>query len=116
LLHGLLEPRQVHFSYPPYHPAVFQSMRVEMSRRGGMDPAWMADVPAGAAWYSGQRVWAQPATLRGFYTVHAQTPLLALVLTPHTLDRPYFSDLARRRGGEHSRFGDWADLYQGLAR
>lgn len=116
LVHGLLEPRRAHFSYPPYYPALFQEVAGELNGRGGSEPAWMADVPAGAAWYSGREVWAQPATLRDFFAIHADTPLSALVLTPHTLNRSYFGDLSRRRGDEPSRFGDWADLYQALAR
>jgi hypothetical protein len=73
----------------------------------------MADVPAGAAWYSGQRVWAQPASLRDFYTINVEQPLRALVLSPHVLDRPFFSDLARTRvGGD--RFGEWGQVYTGL--
>jgi hypothetical protein len=88
-------------------------MRDEMVLRGGDNPGWMADVPAGAAWYSGQRVWAQPATLRDFYAIGAEQPMLALVLTPHTLDRSYFGQLSRRT--EASRLGDWADIYAGIA-
>lgn len=116
LAHDLLEPRQIHFSYPPYYPAFFQGMATEMARRGGEHPSWMADVPAGAAWYSGQRVWAQPRSLRDFYAVHAEQPLLALVLTPHTLDRPFFSELAAAGPAGASRFGDWGDVYRALIR
>jgi hypothetical protein len=76
----------------------------------------MADVPAGAAWYSGLRVWAQPAELRQLYVVHAEQPLVALVLTPATLDRPYFADLAVRSRTTASRFGEWERIYRGLAR
>ena len=111
--HDLFEPRRVHFSYPPYYPSFFLGMSGEMSRRGGEHPGWMADVPAGAAWYSGQRVWAQPNTLRDFYAVHVEQGLVSLVLTPHTLDRPYFAELA---GGAVSttRFGEWGRIYTGL--
>ncbi|PTY05656.1 hypothetical protein DB347_14915 [Opitutaceae bacterium EW11] len=109
-----LEPRRIHFQYPPYYPALFIGMRDEMLRRGGDNPGWMADVPAGAAWYSGLRVWAQPASLREFYTIGVDQPMIALVLSPKTLDRPYFSELGRKPDVATARFGDWYDVYSSL--
>ncbi|MCF3649127.1 hypothetical protein [Synoicihabitans lomoniglobus] len=113
LMHDLAEPRRIHFSYPPYYPSFFINLGHEVTRRGDPVAGWMADVPAGAAWYSGQRVWAQPHTLRDFYAVNVDQHLLALVLTPETLDRPFFSELL---GGEVSttRFGEWGKVYTGL--
>ena len=111
LLHDVFEPRRVHFSYPPYYPAVYCGMREDSTRRGGA--AWMADVPAGAAWYSGQCVWSQPATLREFYEIGIEQPPYALVLGPKTLDRPFFGGL-NRIGSDPSRLGEWAQVYTGL--
>jgi hypothetical protein len=94
---------------------LFVGMREEMARPGEAAQAvWMADVPAGAAWYSGQSVWAQPTTLRDFHRVCQFAPQAALVLTPHTLDRPFFGELAKRAesGGA---LGDWSEVYLGLA-
>jgi hypothetical protein len=113
LARDVMEPRRLHFSYPPYYPGLFLSMREEMTARGGMHPAWLADVPAGAAWYSGQRVWAQPATLRDFYQVCQEQTQIALVLTPHTLDRPFFGTLTKR-SADDGRLGDWSEVYAGL--
>lgn len=113
LAHDVLEPRRLHFHYPPYYPSFFQGMRAEMARRGGAHPAWMADVPAGAAWYSGQRVWAQPVQLREFFEIHAEQPIVALVLTPRTLDRPFLSELTGSPATA-SRFGAWSAIYTGL--
>ena len=116
LLHDLLEPRRIHFTYPPYHAPLFQHLADGLVSPGDEHPSWMADVPAGAAWYSGLRVWAQPAELRQLYVVHAEQPLVALVLTPRTLDRPYFADLAVDSRATTSRFGEWERIYRGLAR
>ena len=80
----------------------------------------MADVPAGVAWYGRQRVWSQPVKLRDFYVVTLKQPLAELLLTPRTLDRPFFSDLAARPvvpdalGSATNRFGEWGRIYTGL--
>ena len=50
----------------------------------------MADVPAGVAWYSDHRVWAQPARLHDFYAITLEQSIGELLLTPKTLDRPFF--------------------------
>lgn len=113
LLHDVSEPRRIHFSYPPYYPALFKAMGEELERGGTNHVGWMADVPAGAAWYSGRRVWAQPDTLRDFYAVHVEQRLVAMVLTPETLDRPFFAELANGSASE-SRFGEWGRVYTGL--
>ncbi|HEY9154480.1 MAG TPA: hypothetical protein VIM69_05075 [Opitutaceae bacterium] len=111
----LIEPSRLHFQYPPYYPPLFLGMTDEMNRRSANNPAWMCDVPAGAAWYSGQRVWLQPNTLHDFFAIGAEQPMLACVLTPKTLDRPYFSELAHRTDNAHARVDDWAEVYAGLA-
>lgn len=122
LLHDVLEPRRLHFHYPPYYPRLFMGMREELALR---DTAGrfgvMADVPAGVAWYSGQRVWAQPARLRDFYAITIEQSIGELLLTPSTLDRPFFSELAATRDDElrtdiagMRRFGEWGRIYAGL--
>jgi len=113
LVHDIAEPRRIHFSYPPYFPSFFMALGQEMKLRAGPVGGWMADVPAGAAWYSGERVWAQPASLRDFYAVHVEQPILSLVLTPETLDRPFFAELAGDNTST-SRFGEWGRIYTGL--
>ena len=117
-----LEPRRLHFSYPPYYPRLFMGLKQEMERRDQTGRfGVMADVPAGVAWYGDQRVWAQPARLRDFYAVTLEQSIGGLLLTPHTLDRPFFSDLAASRdeglrsdmaGLRH--FGEWGRIYAGL--
>jgi len=114
LVNEVVEPRRNHFQYPPYYPPLFLGMRDEMVRRGGPNPGWMADVPAGAAWYSGQRVWAQPTSLHDFYAIGTEQPMLALVLTPQTLDRPYFSEIGRHAESSDRRRADWSEVYSSL--
>lgn len=121
LAHDALEPRRLHFQYPPYFPALFHGVKVELARR---DPAGkfgiMADVPAGLAWYGGARAWAQPPRLRDFYAITLEQPIGELVLTPRTLDRPFFSELNARPilpgslAAVPNRFGEWGEIYAGL--
>lgn len=122
LAHSTLEPRRLHFQYPPYFPALFQGMRQEMEKRGAL-PAFgvMADTPAGAAWYGGMRAWAQPPRLKDFYAITLEQPIGQLLLSPRTLDRPFLSDLNARPaaapgflGSSANRFGEWGEIYGGL--
>lgn len=121
LAHDALEPRRLHFQYPPYFPALFQGMRVELERRGQAARfGLMADVPAGVAWYAHARAWAQPPRLRDFYAITLEQPIGELLLTPRTLDRPFFSELNARPvlpgslAALPNRFGEWGEVYAGL--
>ncbi len=121
LAHDALDPHWLHFQYPPYFPQLFQSMRhqLDVSDSGGRY-GLMADVPAGLAWYGDTRVWAQPSTLRDFYAVQVEQPTGELLLTPKTLDRPFFSDLNARPKtpgfltASIPRIGQWGEVYGGL--
>ncbi len=121
LAHDALDPHWLHFQYPPYFPQLFQGMRrqLDVSDSAGRF-GLMADVPAGLAWYGQARVWAQPATLRDFYAVQVEQPTGELLLTPRTLDRPFFSDLnAKTRApgfltASIPRIGEWGEVYGGL--
>ena len=121
LLHDVLEPRRLHFHYPPYFPALFQGLRRELDRREVTGQfGLMADVPAGLAWYGQVRAWAQPPRLRDFYAITLDQPLGGLLLTPRTLDRPFFSELNATSalpgtlGVVPDRFGEWGGVYAGL--
>jgi hypothetical protein len=121
LVHSALEPRRLHFQYPPYFPSLFQGMKQELQRRdAGGRFGIMADVPAGVAWYGQTRVWAQPPALRDFYAITLQQPIGELLLTPRTLDRPFFSELNARPmlpgtlSAVPNRFGEWGEIYAGL--
>ncbi|MEX2044906.1 MAG: hypothetical protein WD941_06095, partial [Opitutus sp.] len=121
LVHDALEPRRLHFQYPPYFPALFQGLRIELERRGASPKfGLMADVPAGVAWYGQHRAWAQPPRLRDFYAITLEQPIGELLLTPRTLDRPFFSELNARPvlpgslGTIANRFGEWGEVYAGL--
>ena len=121
MLHDVLEPRRLHFQYPPYFPALFQGMRQELARRDSLEEfGIMADVPAGVAWYGETRAWLQPPRLRDFYAITLEQPIGELLLTPRTLDRPFFSELNARPilpgtlGVVPNRFGEWGEIYAGL--
>ncbi len=118
LVHDVLEPRRLHFHYPPYFPTLFMSIHGEIERRGGLQGMGvMADVPAGVAWYGRQRVWDQPDQIKDFYTISVDQPIGLLLLTPVTLDRPFFAQLAV--GGvtpeaRAQKFQGWGPVYAGL--
>ena len=121
LAHDALEPRRLHFQYPPYFPALFQGMRHELERRDAAPKfGVMADVPAGVAWYGRIRAWAQPPRLRDFYAITIDQPIGELLLTPKTLDRPFFSELNAKPllpgmlSAVPNRFGEWGEVYAGL--
>lgn len=115
LAQNFLEPRRLPYTYPPYSPLVLHALGQEVTRRSMDGPAWMTDGPAGAAWYSGRRVWGRPGALREFYAIHAEQPIVALVLTPATLDRPFFSGLnVPEAGAADTRFGGWDRVHAGL--
>ncbi|WP_146180040.1 hypothetical protein [Opitutus sp. ER46] len=121
LVHDVMAPPpRVRFHYPPYFPALLRGMRTELEIRQADRFGLMADIPAGMAWYAGTRVWTQPARLRDFYAVSLEQPIGELVLTPRTLDRPFFSELNATPpppgalGSVANRFGDWGEIYGGL--
>lgn len=117
LVRDTLEPRKIHFHYPPYFPNLFMELSRDAGRRFIAGTAIAADVPAGAAWYGQRRVWAKPERLRDFYELSVQQPIGALLLTPVTLDRPFFSELAARREDairSLSDTGGWGGVYAGL--
>jgi hypothetical protein len=120
LLHDALEPRRLHFQYPPYFPALFQGMRQELARREALgDFGLMADVPAGLAWYGQVRAWQQPVRMRDFQAVAVRQPIGALLLTPRTLDRPFFTDLNAKVTLPGAlalprRPDEWGEVYAGL--
>ena len=121
LAHDALDPHWLHFQYPPYFPQLLQGMRRQLDRSDAAGRyGLMADVPAGLAWYGRTRVWAQPATLRDFYAVQVEQPTGELLLTPRTLDRPFFSDLNAKPKtpgfltASIPRIGEWGEVYGGL--
>jgi hypothetical protein len=121
LAHDALDPHWLHFQYPPYFPQLFQGMRRQLDASDATGRyGLMADVPAGLAWYGQTRVWAQPATLRDFYAVQVEQPTGELLLTPRTLDRPFFSDLNAKPKtpgfltASIPRIGEWGEVYGGL--
>lgn len=122
LVHDALAPQPaIRFHYPPYFPALMRGMRSELDlRRAGGRFGMMADIPAGLAWYGGVRTWAQPPLLHDFYAITLEQPIGELLLTPRTLDRPFFTDLNAHAvvpgalSAIPNRFGEWGEIYAGL--
>ncbi len=116
LSRDLLEPRKIHFYYPPYYPNLFMELKRDMARRFLPGTGVSTDVPAGTAWYGQTRVWAKPERLRDFSQIIVEQNIGALLLTPVTLDRPFFTELAARNDDTISLkdTGGWGGVYTGL--
>lgn len=122
LLQGLplsrdcLEPRRIHFYYPPYFPNLFMELRSDMQKRFLPGTGVSTDVPAGTAWYGQLRVWAKPERLRDFSQIVVEQNIGAMLLTPVTLDRPFFTELAARKDDaiNLTDTGGWGGVYAGL--
>jgi len=116
LMRDCLEPRKIHFYYPPYFPNLFMELRRDMGTRFLPGTGVATDVPAGTAWYGRMRVWAKPERLKDFSQVTVEQNIGALLLTPVTLDRPFFTELAARSGDTISLndAGGWGGVYAGL--
>lgn len=116
LMRDCLEPRRIHFHYPPYYPNLFMELRSDLQRRFLPGTGVSTDVPAGTAWYGRVRVWAKPERLRDFSQIIVEQNIGALLLTPATLDRPFFTELAAREGDTISLTdtGGWGGVYSGL--
>lgn len=116
LVRDCLEPRKIHFHYPPYYPNLFMELKHDMSTRFLAGTGVATDVPAGTAWYGRMRVWAKPERLRDFSRIIVEQNIGALLLTPVTLDRPFFTELAARTGDtiSLSDTGGWGGVYAGL--
>ncbi|MDD3180319.1 MAG: hypothetical protein PHQ04_08200 [Opitutaceae bacterium] len=116
LVRDAMEPRKVHFFYPPYFPSLFMELRKDAEKRFLPGTGLAADVPAGAAWYGRVRTWAKPERLRDFQMIFVEQNIGALLLTPVTLDRPFFTELAARNEDtiRISDAGGWGGVYAGL--
>ena len=116
LMRDCLEPRKIHFHYPPYYPNLFMELQRDLKSRFLAGTGVSTDVPAGTAWYGQMRVWAKPERLRDFSQIIVEQNIGALLLTPVTLDRPFFTELAARTGDSISLSdtGGWGGVYAGL--
>jgi MFS family permease len=110
------EPRKIHFYYPPYFPNLFIELRHDTQTRFLPGTGVATDVPAGTAWYGQMRVWSKPERLHDFYAISVEQSIGALLLTPVTLDRPFFTELAARKDEaiQLSDTGGWGGVYTGL--
>ena len=116
LLRDGLEPKKIHFYFPPYFPGLFIELHRELNTRFLPGTGVATDIPAGSAWYGQTRVWAKPDRLRDFSQIIVEQNIGALLLTPVTLDRPFFTELATRKDDTISLTdtGGWGGVYAGL--
>ncbi len=116
LVRDAMEPKKIHFYFPPYYPALFIELDRELHARFLPGTGVATDVPAGSAWYGRSRVWAKPERLRDFSQIIVEQNIGALLLTPVTLDRPFFTELAARKDDtiSLSDTGGWGGVYAGL--
>jgi hypothetical protein len=93
-----LSSKTVPVVYPPYYPPDIQRTAGWMKENELM----MSDIPWAVAWYGQhQCVWLTLDAQENFFAVNDYLkPVLALYLTPETIDRKFVSDLVR--AGEHS--------------
>lgn len=120
VLHWVLQPGVLgNYSFPPYAPPVFRTVKLGMVDRFYPGFGVMSDAPAGLAWYGKMTVWGQPDTMRDFVAVLERQPIGALVLTPLRLDQPFYTDLLKADGGDPRKDAAWSygwgALYHGLA-
>ena len=117
LVRDCMEPRKIHFYYPPYYPNLFMELQRDMQGKFLPGTGVATDVPAGSAWYGRARVWAKPGRLRDLSQIIVEQNIGALLLTPVTLDRPFFTELATRNGDSITNLtdtGGWGEVYAGL--
>lgn len=116
LMRDSLEPKKIHFHFPPYYPGLFIELHKVLQVRFLPGTGVSTDVPAGSAWYGRTRVWAKPERLRDFSQIIVEQNIGALLLTPVTLDRPFFTELAARKDDSISLTdsGGWGGVYAGL--
>lgn len=119
LARPILQPASAHyFRHPIYWPRIMYLLGPGVASQLGASYGMMSDVPAGLAWYSGERVWAQPEQFLDFAMIMQTQAIGALYLSPAVLDRPYFSELV----GEDKQLADggpiksptWGRVYAGI--
>jgi hypothetical protein len=98
LICTLMSPKVVPVVYPPYYPPDIQQAAGWMSENELM----MSDVPWAIAWYGDRQcIWLTLDAQDSFFAVNDNLkPVLALYLTPETMDGKFVSDWIH--AGEHS--------------
>jgi len=98
MISTLWSPRTMPVVYPPYYPPDIQQTAGWMRENETM----MSDVPWAVAWYGDRQcVWLTLNTAEDFFTINdGMKPVLALYLTPVTMDGKFVTDWVR--AGEQS--------------
>lgn len=111
-----LERRGLPFHYPPYWPPVFVQTR-EFKETLTFGTGMISDVPAGMAWYAGERVWAQPTDYEDFARIALHEGISVQLFSADLMDRPFLRELVDldiderfRRKSERN----WSSVYIGL--
>jgi hypothetical protein len=103
-------PSNTPIQFPPYAPGVMNQIGTWTKP----SEIVCSDMPWATAWYADRKSLLLPWTRKQFYEYHDFQPLggpvVALYLTPLTLDRKFSSDM---RFGEYQ---DWATILLGLPR
>jgi len=107
MVFAFLPPRTVPITYPPYYPPAIQQVSGWMRENELM----MSDIPWAVAWYGNRQcIWTtlnatvdpkDPNSQETFFAVNDYLkPILAVYLTPQTMDSRFLSQWVRT--GEHS--------------
>lgn len=98
LIFTFLPPKTIPVVYPPYYPPAIQQTASWMKEKELM----MSDIPWAVAWYGNRQcIWLTLNAQSEFFAVNdLLKPVLALYLTPQTMDSRFLSQWVR--AGEHS--------------
>jgi len=105
LVRDCMEPRKIHFYYPPYYPNLFMELQRDMQARFLPGTGVSTDVPAGFRLVRARPRVGQAGAFAGFSQIIVEQNIGALLLTPVTLDRPLFYRAGGAQWGLNQPYG-----------